>query len=119
MRIVVYLITALGNFSPTLANCTDTKAFNLFYGEHRQMAYDIIGENTNKKKITITLEKLNTQLSGEKIPEWEFTDQVHRVLTTALVNSEGQAITSAKKQELFTAALKKSYEFNLNYAQKN
>ena len=116
MRFLFPFILFISNCSPLQADdCAQTEAFGLFFGEHRQLAYDIVGEPGNAQRIADTLKTLNQQLSPKEVADYEFTDQVHRVLTTSLIKQNDTKVGESQKQQLFDLALEKAYQFNLSY----
>lgn len=100
-------------------DCTDMQAFSLLYGDIRQLAYDIISEKAFTKKMNVSLFDLNSKIGSTKVADWEYSDQVHRIITTKILELERDKLTDIEKSDLFNKALAEAYTFNLNYTAKN
>lgn len=112
MNFFFVLLALFGSSNLHAEQCTENKevADDFFFGEFRRVAYDLLEIPTIKKKVEESYLKVRGKRSETDLPQWEFTDGVHRVLTTMLIKEKMLEVPTKEHARLLDAALLKAAE---------
>ena len=81
---------------------------DFFFGEFRRTAYDMLEIPNIKKKVEESYLKVRGKRSETDLPQWEYNDGVHRVLTTMLIKEKLVEVPTSEHSRLLQAAIEKA-----------